>query len=108
LISPVLFSLYVNNMPSPSHQVEIAVYEDDTVVIATSRKPTLYVSNLEFYLNDLKRWLSEWRITINISKDSSIIFARAGRALLSAPISNPLRELIEWVEITRYHRDNPR
>jgi hypothetical protein len=47
LISPVLFSLYVNDMPSPSHHVELALYADDTAVIATSRKLTLLVSYLE-------------------------------------------------------------
>ena len=45
-ISPVLFSLYVNEMPSPSHHVELALYADDTAVIATSRKSTLLVSYL--------------------------------------------------------------
>jgi len=53
LISPVLFSLYVNDMPSPSHHVELALYADDKAIIATSRKPTLLVSYLESYLNDL-------------------------------------------------------
>ena len=57
LISPVLFSVYVNDMPSPSHHVEIALFADDTAVTATSRKPTLLVSYLESYLNDLQRWL---------------------------------------------------
>jgi hypothetical protein len=52
LISPVLFSLYVNDMPSPSHHVELALYADDTAIIATSRKPTLLASYLESYLND--------------------------------------------------------
>jgi hypothetical protein len=47
LISPVLFSLYVNDMPSPSHYVELALYADDTAIIATSRKPTLLVSYLD-------------------------------------------------------------
>ena len=35
LISPVLFSLYVNDMPP--HHVELALYADDTAIIATSR-----------------------------------------------------------------------
>jgi len=54
LISPVLFSLHVNDMPSPSHHVELALYADDTAIIATSRKPRLVVSYLESYLNDLQ------------------------------------------------------
>jgi len=55
LISPVLFSLYVNDMLSPSHHVELALYADYTAIIAKSRKPTLLVSYLESYLNDLQR-----------------------------------------------------
>jgi hypothetical protein len=54
-------------MPSPSHHVQLALYADDTAIISTSRKPTLLVSYLEAYLNDLRRWLTEWRIAINVS-----------------------------------------
>ena len=44
---PFLFSLYVNEMPSPSHHVELALYADDAAIITTSRKLTLLVSYLE-------------------------------------------------------------
>jgi hypothetical protein len=79
LISPFPFRLYFNDMPPPLHHVELALYADDTAIIATSRKPTLLVSYLESYLNDLQRCLSDWRIDINVSKSTTIIFARAGR-----------------------------
>ena len=42
-ISPVLFSLYVKDMPEPSLHVELALYADDTAIIATSRTPVLLV-----------------------------------------------------------------
>ena len=77
MISPVLLSLYVNDMPPPSHHVELALYADDTTIIARSRKPTLLVSYLEPYLNELQRCLNEWRIAINVSKGTEIISARA-------------------------------
>ena len=82
LLSPILFSLYVNDMPSPSYHVELALYADNTAIIATFRKPTLLVSYLESYVNDLQRWLSDWRIVINVSKSTAIIFARAGRRFI--------------------------
>jgi hypothetical protein len=53
IISPVLFSLYVNDMPSPSRHVELALYADDTAVIATSLQPALLLRYLETYLSDL-------------------------------------------------------
>jgi hypothetical protein len=55
LITPVLFSRYVNDMPSHTHHVELALYADDTYIIATSQLPTLLVTYLEAYLNDLQR-----------------------------------------------------
>ena len=79
LLSPFPFSPYVKDQPLPAHHVELALYTDDTTIIAMSRKPTLLVSYLESYLNYLQRWLSEWRKAINVSKSSAIIFARTGR-----------------------------
>jgi hypothetical protein len=49
-VSPVLFSLYVNDMPTPSRHVELALYADDTALVATSRSPYLLVNYLEAYL----------------------------------------------------------
>jgi len=59
LISSFPFSLYVNNMPSPSHHVELALYADDTAIKAKSRKPVLLVRYLAAYLGDLEGWLRE-------------------------------------------------
>jgi hypothetical protein len=55
LVSPVLFSLYVNDMPVISRHVELALYADDTANIATFRKPALLVSYLESYVSDFER-----------------------------------------------------
>jgi hypothetical protein len=82
LIYRVFFSLYINDMPKPSHQIELALYADDTAIIVTSRKPALLVSYLQSYLSHLERWLTEWRIAINVSNSSVIIFARTGRRFI--------------------------
>jgi len=102
LISPVLFSLCVNDMPPRSHHVEYALYADDTAIIATSRKPTLLVNYLQSCLNELQRWLSEWRIAFNVSKSTAIIFARAGRRFIQPRPVSLFSEQIEWVETTLY------
>jgi hypothetical protein len=82
-------------MPSPSHHIEFALYADDTAVIATSRKPTLLVNYLESCLIDLQRWLSEWRIAINVSKSSTIIFVHGGRRFIQPrPVSLLLGPLL--------------
>jgi len=88
--------------PHPLHHVELALYADATAIIATSRNLTLLVSYLESYLNGLQRRLSEWRIAINVSKSTVIIFACAGRRFVQPRPVTLFGEPIEWVETTRY------
>jgi hypothetical protein len=103
LITPVLFSLY---MPTPSHNVQLALYADDTATIATSRKPTLLVSYLESYLSVLQQWLSEWRIAINVSKSSAMILAQGERRFIQPRSVILFVEPIQWVGTTRLGGDS--
>jgi hypothetical protein len=89
-------------MPSLSHHVELALYADNTAIIATSRNPTMLFSYLELYLNEFQRWLIEWTTVINVYKSNAIIFARAGRLFIHPRPLTLFGEPIEWVEITRY------
>jgi hypothetical protein len=74
---PCPFSLYINDKPTPSHHVQLALYSDDRTIVATSRNPTLRDRYLESYLDDPQGWLSEWKIVKNVSKVTEKIFAMA-------------------------------
>jgi hypothetical protein len=89
-------------MPPPSYHVEFALYADDTTIITTSRKPSLLVSYLESYLNDLHRWLIVWRIAINASNSTAIIFARAEGPFIQPQSATLFGEPMQLVETTRY------
>jgi hypothetical protein len=102
LVSPVLFSLYVNDMPVPSRHVDLALYADDTAIIATSRKSTLLIRYLESYLSDLERWLREWRTAINVSKSNAMLFAKAAWRIPRPRPVHFLGKPIEWVDTARY------
>ena len=99
LSSPVVFSLYVKDMPVPSSHVELAMYADDSAIIATSRSPALLVSYLEAYLGDLERWMREWTFDFDVSKSNAMLFAKAGWRFLDRSIS---REPIQLVGTARY------
>jgi hypothetical protein len=102
IVSPVLFSLYISDIPTPSRHVELAQYADDTVLIATSRDPSLLVGYLEAYLRRLELWLRSWRIAINVSKSTSVLFAKTARSARQPRPVQFLGEPIQWVQIARY------
>jgi hypothetical protein len=63
-VSPLLFSLHVNDIPTPSRHVGLAQYAEDMALVATSHTPSLFVSFLEVYRGRLERWLRDWRIAV--------------------------------------------
>jgi hypothetical protein len=88
-------------MTTTLRHVELALYKEETAIIGTSRKATLFVSYQESFLSNLQRWLTEWRIVINVSKSSAIIIAITGRHH-SAPVNDHFGHPIKWVDTTRY------
>jgi hypothetical protein len=100
LVSPVLFSPYVDDKHTPSRHVE-SHHADDTVLVATSRSPSPLVGCLEAYLSRLERWLRDWKIAINVSKSTAVLFVKAARLMKNRSLQF-LGEPIEWVETALY------
>jgi hypothetical protein len=79
LVSSGLSSLYVNYTPAPSRHVEIPQYADDTALGATSCSPLILDGFLETYLGRLEHCLRDWRITINVSNSTAVLFVKNAR-----------------------------
>jgi hypothetical protein len=80
----------------------LALYADDTAVIATSHQPALLAKYLEMYLSDLERWLSEWRFDINVSKSSVMLLTKTGRRITKPQSVQLSGQPIQWVDGVRY------
>ena len=74
LLGPLLFLIYVNDLPDCHLASDIILYADDTVVYYSSKS----VSDLEHHINADLRTVSEWfsrnLLTLNISKCNFVIF----------------------------------
>jgi hypothetical protein len=80
----------------------LALYADDTAVIATFLRPTLLVRYLETYLSRLEQWLTEWRNAINVLKSSAILFAKPVWRFTQPRTVQIFGEPIKWVDEARY------
>ena len=74
LLGPLLFLIYVNDLPDCHLARDIILYADDTVIYYSSKS----VSDLEHHINADLRTVSEWFsrnfLTLNISKCNFVIF----------------------------------
>ena len=84
-LSPLLFLIYVNDMPNPTHhQTNKSQFANDAGQWAVSKNIDLAA---EYFrdLDKLARWCAKWRIKLNPEKTEVIIFSKSRTAIRAKP-----------------------
>ena len=85
-LSPLLFLIYISDIPNPSHhQINKSQFADDAVQWAVSKNIDLVVEYLQRDLDKLARWCAKWRIKLNPEKTIVIIFSKSKTAIRAEP-----------------------
>ena len=84
VLSPLLFNIYVNDIPSPPKPIKLSQFADDIAVWAVMPVPQKHTKRVQLYLDTLLDWCNLWRIKINPTKTSAIFFPY--KPLKSKPI----------------------
>ena len=85
-LSPLLFLIYVNDMPNPSHhQTDKSQFTDDASQWAVSENIELAAEYSQRDLDKLARWCAKWRIKLNPEKTKVIIFSKSQSAIRAEP-----------------------
>ena len=78
VLSPLLFLIYVNDLPPPHHkQNSLSQFADDTAQWAFSLNVKFAANLLQQDLLKLATWCAKWRIKLNPKKTKVIIFSRS-------------------------------
>ena len=99
VLGPLLFNLYINDIPSRPPN-KLALFADDTAVLARGLSLAYIIRSLQHHINELETWLDRWRIKINVSKSAAVMFTRKLRDL-PAKLKMYGTEL-DWLKTTRY------
>ena len=85
-LSPLLFLIYVNDMPNSSHhQTNKSQFPDDAGQWAVRKSFNLAAEYLQSDLDKLARWCAKWRIKLNPEKTKVIIFSKSPTAIWAEP-----------------------
>ena len=78
VLSPLLFLIYVNDLPTPHHkQNSLSQFADGTAQWAFSRNVRIAAKLLQQDLLKLAMWCAKWRSKLNPVKTKVIIFSRS-------------------------------
>ena len=72
--SPILFSLFINDISSPNNDVAISLFADDLTCYSTNSDIQKSRKNIQDYINRLENWKAKWKTAVQGSKCRYIVF----------------------------------
>lgn len=76
VLGPLLFSLYINDLPQQCHDVELQMYADDTVVYTHAKTAELAAAKLTIALERITHWLDQSCLSLNVNKTKGMFFSK--------------------------------
>uniref|UniRef100_A0A6G5A9H2 Putative tick transposon n=1 Tax=Rhipicephalus microplus TaxID=6941 RepID=A0A6G5A9H2_RHIMP len=74
ILGPVLFNIYINDLPSISPTPNIVMYADDTNLFFSNSSLQQIEKEVNYYSDLLSDWLKLNKLQLNVSKTKHIIF----------------------------------
>ena len=91
VLGPLLFLLYINDVPKCSNILEFHLFADDTNLFLNSPNILNLETNLNVELEKVSQWLYANKLSLNIEKTSFVVFHSPRRRIahkLNLSISN--------------------
>ena len=80
ILGPLLFSLFINDLPTVCDDVETLMYADDTVLFVHGKRATEVASKLSAAMEKISVWLNHSCLTLNADKTVTMFFSKAKRS----------------------------
>ena len=95
--SPLLFLIYVNDMPNPTHyQTNKSQFADDAGQWAVSKNIDLVAEYLQRDVDKLAKWCAKRRIELNPEKNKVIKFSKSQTAIRAEPALSLYGDLLSY------------
>ena len=76
ILGPLLFIIYINDLPNISKIARFILYADDANIIVTGNSIHEVMQNVNTLSNDLVKWVGYNGLALNLKKTKFMIFAR--------------------------------
>lgn len=105
VLSPTLFSLYINDIPTifNKNKEYSLLFADDLVRFFIFKKAGHINAKIKSYLKQLENWLLKWRMKMQSKKCNSIIFnVNSDKSINEMIKGNLFNEVIPACEMIRF------
>ena len=80
ILGPLLFSLYINDLPISCKRAGCQMYADDTIIYVSAKTPSVAAEMLTNEMEGISQWLKNNHLTLNLKKTVSMCFSMRRKA----------------------------
>jgi hypothetical protein len=86
-LGPILFLLYINDLPLNIKEAKTVLFADDTNILVTAEKGQSLQQNIDKVMAELQGWFSANSLILNTEKTTAMLFhSRQERGLMQPQI----------------------
>jgi hypothetical protein len=74
VLGPLLFLMFINDLPRVIQNAEVVLFADDTSILITENNPLLLSEKVQTVRKQLENWFYDNRLLINTEKSKVILF----------------------------------
>ena len=86
ILGPLLFIIYINDIPETANFAKFILYADDANIIITADTIEGIVSQLDKLISSLLEWVKSNGLALNLKKTKYMIFSRSRQIDLPSPL----------------------
>jgi hypothetical protein len=104
ILGPLLFTLYINNLPSVVRHSKVVLYADDTVLFVSGDNAIDIENKLCADIQEVHKWLTQNKLTLNANKTKCMVFGNQCKLTKCKPNLNVTigQTVLEQVQCFKY------
>ena len=106
ILGPLLFILYVNDLPKVCSKTKVILYADDTAILCRGKSIAQIQKTLNSEMGLCSVWFTQNKLHLNVSKTKSMLFGTSQRlSSIKAPDNFEItvcEEVVERVQVFKY------
>ena len=104
VLGPILYVLYTSDIPKDPNTT-MAMFADDTAILSKNVDCVVATENLQNGLNNIQSWLNKWKIQVNKTKSTHVVFTLQNENSPRVTLNNILMPQSESVKFLGMHLD---
>lgn len=82
LLGPVLYNIFVCDIPAPPERCLLLTYADDVLVVSSGPRASTVTGRLNAYLASLHGYFKDWGLRLNVGKCVAVVFSGKSKRIV--------------------------